>query len=107
MLFLYIGKRFGRRRWFNNGKSVEGMLVGFFAAASAIFLITSLDRGLAPSSLSKFDPYRLARTLLGLSLSSLLRVYYVKTRQPRTESFLLLAANCCREEAVLLLVLIH
>ena len=66
-----FGKRFGRRRWFNNGKSVEGMLVGFFAAASAIFLITSLDRGLAPFSL-KIRPYRLARTLLGLSMSSLI-----------------------------------
>ena len=48
------------------------MLVGFFAAASAIFLITSLDRGLAPFSI-KIRPYRLARTLgLDLSLSSLI-----------------------------------
>ena len=66
-----FGKRFGRRRWFNNGKSVEGMLIGFFATASAIFLIASLDRGLAPFSL-KIRPHRLARMLVGLSLSSLL-----------------------------------
>ena len=66
-----FGKRFGRRRWFNNGKSVEGMLIGFFATASAIFLISSLDRGLAPFSL-QIRPHRLARTLFGLSLSSLI-----------------------------------
>ena len=66
-----FGKRFGHRRWFHNGKSVEGMLIGFFATVSAIFLITSLDRGLIPFSLH-VRPHRLVRMLVGVSLSSLI-----------------------------------
>ena len=65
------GKKFGKRKWFNNEKSVEGFILGFFATAVAINLITSLDKGIAPFSL-KVRPHRLVRTLLSLFLTSLI-----------------------------------
>ena len=82
------------------------MLVGFFAAASAIFLITSLDRGLAPFSL-KIRPYRLARTLLGLSLSSLIECITSQHDNLILSPFFFSLLTVVEEEAVLLLVLIH
>ena len=66
-----FGRKFGKRKWFNNKKSVEGLIIGFFATAIAINAITLLDRGIAPFSL-KVRPHRLIRTLLSLFLTSLL-----------------------------------
>ena len=65
------GTKFGKRKWFKNEKSVEGFISGFIATAIAIFVITSLDRGIAPFSL-KIRPHRLIRTLLSLFLTSLI-----------------------------------
>ena len=66
-----FGKLMGRRKWFKNGKSVEGFIIGFLATASAIFLITSLDYYILPFSLQT-RPHRLIRTLISSFLTSLI-----------------------------------